>query len=71
MNVNLSCSMSKQISIIIDNVRYDRVKAKTCLSCDECDLEHLCEDIESHFPMVCYALSELDSIEYIFKKNLQ
>ena len=59
----------KQISIIIDNVRYDRVKAKTCLSCDECDLEHLCEDIEGHFPMVCYALSEMDSMGHIFKKN--
>lgn len=60
--------MSKQISIIIDNVRYDRVKAKTCLSCDECDLEHLCEEVGSQFPMVCYALSEMDSIEHIFKK---
>lgn len=63
--------MSKQISIIIDNVRYDRVKAKTCLSCDECDLEHLCEDIESQFPMVCYALSNMDSMEHIFKKQRQ
>lgn len=60
--------MGKQISIIIDNVRYDRVKAKTCLSCNECDLEHLCDEIESNFPIVCYELSEMDSIEHIFKK---
>lgn len=68
MNVNLSCSMVKQISIIIDGIRYDRVKSKTCLSCDECDLEHLCEKVASKFPMLCHALTDMDGADYIFKK---
>lgn len=58
----------KQISIIIDGVRYDRVKSKTCLSCDECDLEHLCEKVASKIPMLCHALAYMDDPDYIFKK---
>lgn len=61
-------NMIKKISIIIDDVRYDRVKAKTCLSCDECDLEHLCENVASKFPMLCHALTDMDGVDYIFKK---
>ena len=59
----------KKVSIIIDGVQYDRVKPKFDISCDECDLEFLCEDIESKMPWACMALSEMDDIGYIGKKK--
>lgn len=61
--------MDNKISIIINGVQYDRVPPPLIeLSCDGCDLEHLCSDIESHFPMLCYAISEMDSMTHVFKK---
>ena len=36
--------MSNIEAIIVDGVRYDKVKAKTEFVCEECDLGEVCEE---------------------------
>lgn len=53
--------MSNIEAIIVDGVRYDKVKTNASLInvCDICDLQWLCEPIDSTFPvMECKVLSE-------------
>lgn len=60
--------MAHKISIIIDDVTYDRVIPKNIeLMCDECDLRYLCEN-KTSFTHTCISLAAIDGRE-IFKKR--
>lgn len=56
--------MSNIEAIIVDGVRYDKVKSDVspiniCNICDICDLQYLCKPIGSTFPVLeCKVLSE-------------
>jgi hypothetical protein len=39
--------MSNIEAIIVDGVRYDKVKAKTGFVCEECELREVCEKSDS------------------------
>lgn len=39
--------MSNIEAIIVDGVRYDKVKAKTEFVCEECELREVCEESDS------------------------
>lgn len=39
--------MSNIEAIIVDGVRYDKVKAKTEFVCEECELREVCKDSDS------------------------
>jgi hypothetical protein len=61
--------MEKKISLIIDGIVYDRVKAiMPEFMCDECDLCEICTG--STLAYVCIGLSELDSKDHVFRKSL-
>ena len=50
--------MSKIEAIIVDGVRYDKVKSKVS-PINICDLQYLCQPIDSTFPVLeCKVLSE-------------
>lgn len=60
--------MSKFV-LTIDDTSYERVAPQYPeLSCDECDLEFMCEDIDSKFPYVCHGLSSYEDGYCIFNK---
>ena len=40
-----SITMSNIEAIIVDGVRYDKVKAKTEFVCEECELREVCENM--------------------------
>lgn len=53
--------MSNIEAIIVDGVRYDKVKSNVLPIniCDICDLQYLCLSIDSTFPVLeCKVLSE-------------
>lgn len=53
--------MSNIEAIIVDGVRYDKVKSNVSPIniCDICDLQHLCQPIDSTFPVLeCKVLAE-------------
>lgn len=53
--------MSNIEAIIVDGVRYDKVKSNVSPIniCDICDLQYLCQPIGSTFPVLeCKVLSE-------------
>lgn len=51
--------MSNIEAIIVDGVRYDKVKAKTEFVCEECELREVCEE-DNDYAVFCGALvSEL------------
>lgn len=51
--------MSNIEAIIVDGVRYDKVKAKTEFVCEECELREVCEE-DKGYAVFCGALiSEL------------
>ena len=51
--------MSNIEAIIVDGVRYDKVKAKTEFVCEECELREVCEE-DTDYAVFCGALiSEL------------
>lgn len=52
-------------AIVINGVKYDRVKAKTRYTCDKCDLEKICSK-DSDLSSVCVYASE---IGYMWKVN--
>lgn len=39
--------MSNIEAIIVDGVRYDKVKAKTEFVCEECELREVCEEVRT------------------------
>lgn len=51
--------MSNIEAIIVDGVRYDKVKAKTEFVCEECELREVCEECK-YFGDICWRLSQLD-----------
>ena len=55
-----------KVSIIINGVVYERVKAIMPESmCDECDLCKICTGLT--FAYVCIGLSKLDGEDYVFR----
>lgn len=58
-------------SITINGTTYERVEAKYPeLQCEECDWNELCEEDNTYIEL-CHALSELDSADNIFKKQIE
>lgn len=49
--------MSNIEAIIVDGIRYDRVKAKTEFVCEECDLREVCEN-DKGFALKCNEIVE-------------
>ena len=50
--------MSNIEAIIVDGVRYDKVKAKTEFVCEECELRTMCEDISyAKFAVECNVIT--------------
>ena len=52
--------MSNIEAIIIDGVRYDKIKVNTCLSCKECELARECEIKGNSIKFACYNLTNYD-----------
>lgn len=52
--------MSNIEAIIVDGVRYDKVKAKTEFVCEECELREVCEESEDFFAWGCKAISSIN-----------
>ena len=48
--------MSNIEAIIVDGVRYDKVKAKTEFVCEECELREVCEE-DKDYAVFCGALN--------------
>ena len=46
-------------AIIVDGVRYDKVKAKTEFVCEECELREVCEE-DKAFADKCIAINECE-----------
>lgn len=54
--------MSKIEAIVVDGVRYDKVRAKTEFVCEECELGEVCENREDFFAWGCKAISSINEI---------
>jgi hypothetical protein len=52
--------MSNIEAIIVDGIRYDKVKAKTEFVCEECELREACEE-DKEFTDKCIAINEYES----------
>lgn len=50
--------MSNIEAIVVNGIRYDKVKAKTEFVCEECELREVCEDSEDCFALDCRAIAE-------------
>ena len=51
--------MSNIEAIIVDGVRYDKVKAKTEFVCEECELREVCEETKN-FGDTCWHLARIN-----------
>lgn len=52
--------MSNIEAIIVDGVRYDKVKAKNGFTCEECELACKCGIKDNRLKTVCYSLTSYD-----------